>query len=85
MDIRFLSHNRKAQCAPNPKYPEGVDIDPGIRPACHVALPYPAECCGLWLIQCPNCGTKTAVTTAGRPDDPRSVMVPCEIPEEKLQ
>lgn len=79
--IRFLSHNRKARCAPNPEYPDGIDIDNGERPACRVELPYPAECCGAWVVDCSTCGVRVGITAAGRPDDPRSVMLPCRINE----
>jgi hypothetical protein len=78
-EVKFHSHGRKARCAPDPDYPNGKDIDlaPGVR-NCEVLLPYPAECCGLWLIACTQCGTRVGVTAAGRPDDPRSVLVACK-------
>lgn len=77
--VEFLSHNRKAVCAPNPDYPEGMDVDltEPQATACQTAIPYPAECCGVWLLQCTACGTSVAVTAAGRPDDVRSVKIPC--------
>lgn len=76
--LTFLSHNRKAVCKPDPKYPDGIVVDTGIRPACAVDLPYPAECVGAWHVKCEKCGTSVAVTAAGRPDDPKVVLVPCK-------
>lgn len=76
----FLSHNRQPRCAPNPAYPEGIDVDlsKGHKVSCMVTLPYPAECCGAWLILCKVCQQNYVVTAAGRPDDPRTVRLPCE-------
>lgn len=77
-EITFLSHNRKAQCKPNPDYPDGVVVDNGIRPACACDLPYPAPCVGTWLVKCNQCGTTAGVTAAGRPDDPKALLMPCK-------
>lgn len=76
--LTFLSQNRPPRCAPNPKFPNGVVIDTGERPACATDLPYPAECVGAWLIRCDRCGTSIVITAAGRPDDPKAAMVPCK-------
>lgn len=78
--VEFLSHHRKAQVAPNPKYPDGVDVDLSIRgkAACLADLPYPAECCGVLLVRCTKCGASAAITTAGRTDDPRTVKLACK-------
>lgn len=75
--IRWADRGREPQCPPDPRYPEGKDITSDAKVVCHVDLPYPAKRCGLWLIKCEVCGVSVAVTTAGRPDDPRSVEVPC--------
>lgn len=80
MDIRFNSHNRKAQCASNPKYPKGIDIDVSQgKQACLTQLPYPAPECGIWEVRCPTCGMSVGVTAAGRIDDPRSLKMACKI------
>jgi C4-type Zn-finger protein len=42
-------------------------------------LPYPAKRCGLFLVICDKCGYSAAITTAGRPDDPRKVTLPCKL------
>jgi len=77
-DVRFVPSGRgKAQCAPDPTYPNGLDIVIKERPACTVNLPYPAAECGHWEITCTKCGLTVAVTAAGRPDDPKSVQLPC--------
>jgi hypothetical protein len=78
-EVTFISHNRKAQCPPDPAFPEGMVIDCNTRPACMVNLPYPAECCGVWLIVCKSCGYRAAATAAGRPDDVRQMRVPCKL------
>ena len=79
--IQFVKSGRgKAQCAPDPDYPEGVVVDgalPGAQ-ACSVALPYPAPECGFHHVECLDCGRVVAVTAAGRPDDPRAVIIPCK-------
>lgn len=69
----------KAQCAPNPAYPNGIDIDISEgKDACLAELPYPAPECGAWIVSCPKCGTVNACTAAGRPDDPRTFTMPCK-------
>ena len=77
--VEWLDGGREPQCAPNPKYPNGLDADAsaGAKETCKIALPYPAKRCGLYVVRCPICGIKVAVTTAGRADDPRSVTVAC--------
>ena len=79
IQIEFLSHHRKAQVAPNPDYPDGIDVDltNGAKRACLANLPYPAECCGILFVRCRKCGTNAAITTAGRRDDPRTVKLAC--------
>jgi len=72
---------REPQVAPNPAYPDGKDVvDPGWRPdlfACETPLPYPARRCGAYVCECEECGFRIAVSTAGRPDDPRSLKFAC--------
>lgn len=65
---------------PNPAYPEGIDVS-GVRDdeiGCRVKLPYPAKRIGAYTVECRLCGYRLSLTTAGRPDDPRSVAVPCK-------
>jgi hypothetical protein len=83
--IVWKDSGREPQVAPNPAYPEGVDVDmsAGAVQRCKVALPYPARRCGAYVLTCRRCGLRGAVTTAGRPDDPRSVTVPCKPPQEE--
>jgi hypothetical protein len=79
IEVKFLSHHRKAKIAPNPRFPSGIDVDlsGGATPHCRTELAYPAECCGVWLVHCPDCGIDAIITTAGRTDDPRSVKLAC--------
>lgn len=83
-DVRFKASGRgKAQCAPNPAYPDGIDLD-ATRPdeqTCLIALPYPAPECGYFVVDCHLCRMTIMITAAGRPDDPRSVRLPCNVRE----
>lgn len=79
IEVQFLSHDRKAQCAPDPAFPDGMTIDVGHKQMCAVDLPYPAECCGTYLVKCVICGMRVGFTAAGRTDDPRRVTLPCRV------
>jgi hypothetical protein len=65
---------------PNPKYPNGIDLDmsKGAERSCFIKLPYPAERIGYYDIECATCGLRVAVSTAGRIDDPTSVKIACK-------
>lgn len=78
--ITWLDREREPKVAPNPEFPEGIDIPPQYpeRTWCKVNLPYPAKRIGLYVIHCIECGVSVGVTTAGRPDDPRSVTINCK-------
>jgi hypothetical protein len=78
--IEWRDAGRAPRCAPNPDYPDGIHLDftRDAAVTCKVELPYPARQCGAYLITCNLCGTKAACTTAGRPDDPRSIKIPCK-------
>lgn len=80
VDIRWLGSGRKSKCGPNPKYPNGIDVDisKGAEVTCTFKLPYPAEECGSWLVSCDTCGVSVFITAAGRIDDPKSVKVACK-------
>lgn len=78
--IEWLDREREPKVAPNPAFPKGIDIPPAYpeQPWCKVDLPYPAKRVGLYVITCHDCGLRVAVTTAGRPDDPRSAKINCK-------
>jgi hypothetical protein len=80
--IEWIDHGREPQCAPDPAYPNGKELDAssGAERKCHAALPYPAKRCGLYVVECNLCGYRIALTTAGRPDDPKSVIIACASP-----
>lgn len=82
-EIEWVDDMREPQCAPNPAYPNGIDADCslGAEAACTAVLPYPAKRCGLYIVECKTCGLRVGITTAGRPDDPRSVKLGCIRPE----
>ena len=78
-DITWIDRRREPSEPPNLAYPRGVDLDVSLhrKPACVAPLPYPAARCGIYTVRCIECGFSVALTTAGRPDDPRSVRLPC--------
>lgn len=77
-DIEWIDRGREPQCPPDPAYPTGKDLDmSGDAPSCYTELPYPARRCGLYVVECKRCKLSIGVTTAGRPDDPRSLRVAC--------
>lgn len=71
----------KAQCAPDPQYPNGIALPPPpaerFPDTCFITLPYPAPECGAFFIECKTCRTKLLITATGRPDDPVSFYMPC--------
>jgi hypothetical protein len=78
--ILWHDSGREPQVAPNPAYPDGKDVSMVLDdrvPHCTTPLPYPARRCGWYEVVCRTCTLRVGVTTAGRPDDPRSVTVPC--------
>lgn len=83
MKVEWIDGGRWPKNAPNPAYPNGIDLDcsDGARAVCVAALPYPAKRCGAFHIECETCGQSIAVTTAGRPDDPKSVRIACKLVE----
>lgn len=86
-EITFQRSGRgKAQCPPNPDYPNGIALDAftADAPSCTVSLPYPAPECGMWIVYCRQCSMSMAITAAGRPDDPISVKMNCQGIESNL-
>ena len=79
-DIVWHDYGHEPRYPSNPQYPNGIHIDltRGTIDTCFVELAYPARRCGGYDIFCNKCGHRTAVTTAGRRDDPRSVKIPCK-------
>lgn len=69
---------------PNPQYPNGTHLNSihnPDRPSCIGDLPYklwPERGLGILIIECRTCGLVTAVTTAGRPDDPITLTQNCK-------
>lgn len=79
-EVTFVPSGRgPARCAPDPTYPEGMDISlaDDHQVSCKVELPYPSRECGGHVVLCGDCGLSVYITCAGRPDDPRSVVLPC--------
>lgn len=82
--VEWIDGLREPRNAPNPAYPNGIDLDMSIgstRPSCFTELPYPTKRCGSFIIRCDVCGLIVGVSTAGRADDPRSLKVNCKTRE----
>jgi hypothetical protein len=79
LSAKFIGDDgRQPTCAPDPRYPDGKDVDAAVGLAgCSITLEHPTPCCGWWLIRCERCTHTSVVTAAGRPDDPRTITVPC--------
>lgn len=78
--VEWIDGGREPTEPPDPRYPNGIDAGPQgpLRlSSCRTALPYPAKRCGAYRVECETCGQSMLVTTAGRPDDPRSVTMIC--------
>jgi len=79
--VEWIDGGREPREKPDPAYPQGIDLDmaKGRKPSCTISLPYPAKRCGFWYVECGTCGENILITTAGRPDDPRSITLPCKM------
>lgn len=80
IDVRFIDSGREPQCKPDPRYPDGIDLNLAehvLQKVCGFNVPYPAPRCGQYAIRCKVCNYYALVTVAGRPDDPRTVTMPC--------
>jgi hypothetical protein len=82
LSVKWLDKGREPKCAPDPAYPSGIDVDLsfGAARTCRTDLFYPAKRCGVYVVRCSICGHSVGVTTAGRPDDPRSLVIACQLP-----
>jgi hypothetical protein len=80
--IDWIDSYREPRQKPNPLFPNGQDLDAsaGAQATCSTALPYPAKRCGQFIVHCRTCDQRIVVTTAGRPDDPRSLKIACVRP-----
>lgn len=78
--VHWEDSGREPQCEPDPNWPNGKPTGFSIEgePFCVADLPYPAKRCGVYIVHCTQCGLRVGVTTAGRPDDPTNVTMPCK-------
>jgi hypothetical protein len=80
--VHWVDRGYEPKSPSNPAYPDGMnhDLTGGDRltKSCKTALPYPAKRCGYYVVTCSKCHVKTIITTAGRPDDPKSVRLACK-------
>ena len=82
LQVKWLDRGREPQCPPDPDFPKGRVIDMSSGGAhCVIKLDaiglYPTPRCGYLLVECDVCGQNALLTTAGRPDDPRIVVMGC--------
>lgn len=78
--VKWIDRGLEPQCASNHAYPKGIDLNVanGAVNSCVCQLPYPAKRIGAYVVDCLACGFRGACTAAGRPDDPRSIEMPCK-------
>lgn len=81
--ITWVDRGHPPRVAPNPDFPDGVDVD--VRESlslrgCYTPLPYPTghKNVGGWRVECRECGTTAYITAASRLDDPKSAVIPCK-------
>ncbi len=79
LKAEWIDGKREPRCPPDPAFPDGIDLDVshGAVASCHTLLDYPAPRCGYFVVTCETCNQRVVVTTAGRPDDPRSIKLGC--------
>lgn len=81
--ILWRDSGREPQEKPDAAYSDGMHVRlPAGQTGCIVKLPYPAQRCGMFILTCNRCGASAAITTAGRPDDPRSFELRCKKDQE---
>lgn len=80
IDVIFHDSGKRSTEKSDPEYPNGVPINLAtvIQKSCTRNLPYPAPRCGHYAVQCQVCGFAAILTVAGRPDDPKTVTMPCK-------
>lgn len=78
--ISWRDGGREPTEKPDPQFPNGriIVMAKSGESSCAVNVPYPALRCGSYLIVCTVCGVSVGCTTAGRPDDPRRLIIPCK-------
>ena len=84
-EIKWLDRGVEPRRPPDPAYPLGKDfvaVDNPDAPTCKTPLDYPAPRCGYYAVKCLDCGLTLVLTTAGRPDDPRSLEINCRLVHE---
>lgn len=62
--VQWIDGRRAPQCAPNPSYPLGIALNAAGDAERTCTVPLPYP---------------AACTTAGRPDDPRSITIACKL------
>lgn len=76
--IKYIDRGRPPRVKPDPRFKNGKHLDSGERPACKVELPYMTQKnVGYWFVVCTKCKTNALITMASRPDDPKTLMLPC--------
>lgn len=65
----------------DPNFPDGIALDVSDKASrtCEARVPWPATEVGFWIVKCRRCRFSVALTAAGRPDDPKSIKLPCRL------
>lgn len=86
LKFKWVDRGVEPKNASDPAFPDGKDLDarilapdPANAESCFTRLPYPAQRCGYYGLICTLCEQSVIITTAGRPDDPRSIRLPCNV------
>lgn len=80
--VMFLESGRPAPAKGDPQFPDGRDVDlrcPSLEIGCCYNVPYPAPRPGSYILECSRCTATATVVVAGRVDDPRTVVMPCDM------
>lgn len=81
IDVTWHDLGRQPSTPFDREYPDGriIDVTAGRLPSCQTDLDWPAPRCGQYLVHCRRCGFSGIITTAGRVDDPRQIIIPCKV------
>ena len=80
-DIEWVAKPARRLPPPDPAHPIGVDLDAsdGAEMTCSTPLVYPAPGRGEFIVECRICFMRVSVTAFGRMDDPRTLILPCQV------
>ena len=79
VDVIFTESFDVSEGKSDPRWPNGrpVILANAGEKFCSRNLPYPAPKCGSYEVKCLDCGKTATIAVAGRPDDPRIIVMRC--------